>query len=74
MATMSTVPKVVEQFGKTLDAHRTVHHHSLREARAARRARAAVSKAESPEAVQVPDLEPVGMPAGDTSFDPVAGL
>lgn len=71
---MSTVPNVLAQLDKTIHAHRIVHHHAVTLAQRERAARAAIEKAGSPEAVQVPDLEPVGMPGVPVGVDPLAGL
>jgi hypothetical protein len=71
---MSTVPEVHAQLEKVIKAHRQVHHHSVREARRIRAARAAIAASESPDSVVVPDLEPQGMPGLSEGYDPLAGL
>ena len=65
---------MIEQLGKVIDAHRTVHHHAVREARRIRAEKAALGASLSPEAVQVPDLQPEGMPGVADGVDPLAGL
>ena len=74
MGAMSTGHEVKAHLDKAVAAHRTAHHHAVSQARAARRARAAVEAAGSPEQVELPDLEPEGLPAGPPSIDLLAGL
>ena len=60
---MATFDKVTAQLHKTIAAHRTVHHHTVREGRR-ERARLAAEKAlfqPAPETIAEP--EPIGMPA-----------
>lgn len=74
MATMSTVPKVLEQVGVVLDKHKRVSHHSVRRARELRAIKAAEAANQDPSQVSVPDLEPQGMPGVPVGLDPLAGL
>lgn len=71
---MSTGPIVLEQLDKVIKAHRVVHHHAVREARALRALKAAENANMDPSQVQVPDLEPEGMPGVADGVDPLAGL
>lgn len=71
---MSTGPKVIEQLNTVIEHHRRVHHHAVRRARELRAIKAAEAANLDPSQVQVPDLQPEGMPPMPDGPDPLAGL
>lgn len=61
---MATYDKVTAQLHRTIGAHRTVHHHTVREGRRERARLAALKALLQPPAETIAEPEPAGMPAG----------
>lgn len=71
---MSTGDRVISQLERTIEHHRNVHRHAVREARELRARLAAEAAGMPVTAAEVLEPEPQGMPAGMPASDPTAGL
>lgn len=70
---MSNREKVLTQLDKSMEAHRTAHHHTLRAARAHRAKLQAELAGPLANPQEAAEPEPVGMPAGLPAQD-LSGL